>query len=161
MTTESPPMAQPAPVELYDQDFYSWSLQQAAALRCAAPLGLNTPEPIDWENLAEEIEDLGKAEADRLESAYRVLLWHLLKYRYQPEHRSGSWRATIVEQRHRILSVLRKNPGLKSQRLDLFAEAYAVARKQAAAETDLPLATFPIDCPFTYEQVVDEDFLPE
>jgi hypothetical protein len=154
-------MAQPSPAELYDQDLYTWSLQQAAALRRAAPLGLNVPEPIDWENLAEEIEDLGKAEAEKLESAYRLLLWHLLKYRYQPEHRSGSWRATIVEQRRRIERVLRKNPGLKPQRADLFREAYADARDLAAAETDLPLATFPLDCPFTYEQAIDRSFLPE
>ena len=161
MATRSAPTPQPSPAQLYDEDLYTWSLQQAAALRRAAPLGLNTPEPIDWANLAEEIEDLGKEQADKLESAYRVLLWHLLKYRYQPEQRSGSWRATIVEQRRRIERVLRKNPGLKPQRLELFAEAYADARDLAAAETDVPLATFPVDCPFSYEQAVDRDFLPE
>jgi hypothetical protein len=154
-------MAERGSAELYDEDFYSWALAQANALRRAAPLGLNTPERIDWEHLAEEIDDLGKEQAEKLESACRVLLWHLLKWRYQPDQRSGSWRATIVEQRKRIAKNLRRSPGLKPKRTALFAEAYADACDLAVAETGLEVATFPDVCEWTMEQACDERFWPD
>ena len=149
------------PAELYDEDFYSWALEQAAALRRAAPLGLNTPEPLDWQHLAEEVEDLGNEQVDKLESAYRVLLWHLLKWRYQPDQRSGSWRATIVEQRKRIAKVLRRNPGLKPKRAALFAEAHADARDLAAAETGLDITVFPEACEWPMELACEQSYWPE
>lgn len=155
-----PPMTLP-PAELYDEDFYTWALSQASALRHAAPLGLNTPEALDWLHVAEEIEDLGNEQADKLESAFRVLLWHLLKWRYQPDHRSGSWRATIVEQRKRVAKVLRRNPGLKSRQAALFAEAYDDARDLAAAETGLDVGLFPEASTWTMGEACDPGFWPD
>lgn len=99
-----------------EKDFYGWTMGRAAALRRAAPPGLNTPEVADWENLAEEIEDSGREQADEFESAYRVLLRHLLGWRHQPERRSGRWRVSIVEQPKRAAWLLRRNPGLKPRR---------------------------------------------
>lgn len=141
--------------ELYERDFYTWALRQAELVR-----GRRLGE-LDLENVAEELESLGKEQAHKLESAFRVLLLHLLKWRYQPSRRSRSWRSSAVRERTNVERVLEVNPGLKPRRAELFATAYRGARKEAAAETGLPLARFPEASPFTLEEALDEAFWPE
>src|SRR5690348_11316175 len=97
---------------LYEEDVYLWSQQQAQALREAAKLGINLP--IDWENVAEEIESVGRSERNELESRLIVLISHLLKWQVQPNHRSRSWQATIREQRRALSRQLHRNPSLKA-----------------------------------------------
>lgn len=145
---------------LHDTDFYSWTRQQAAALRQAAAERVNTSAPLDWENLAEELDGMGQEQADKLESAYRVLLLHLLKWQFQPERRSTSWRLSIVEQRRRALRVISRNPGLKSRRDELWADAYDDARELAAIETELGEAAFPAECPYEIDTALRTDFWP-
>jgi hypothetical protein len=145
----------PPPAELYERDFYSWALQQARLLK-ERRFG-----ELDLDNVAEELESLGREQAAKLRSSYRVLLMHLLKWAWQPQRRSRSWRGTIVRERLAAARQLAENPGLKPRRARLFAEAYADARKEAAAETGLPLDGFPKTCPFTIEQALDEEFWPE
>lgn len=146
---------------LYDRDFYSWAMEQAKALRLAGGARINTPATLDWENLAEEIESLGKSQASELDSRYTQLLAHLLKWMYQPGRRSKSWRRTIDQQRIRIDKLLRQNPGLKSGQAGIFGEAYADARKFAASETGLDRSLFPPTSPWTVAQAMDEDFWPD
>jgi hypothetical protein len=146
---------------LYEQDFYSWTIEQAEALRAAGNARLNTPRTIDWEAVAEEIESIGRSQASELGSRYYRLLTHLLKWQYQPDQQSGSWRGTIVEQRTRIVRLLKENPGLKPQRAARFADAYEDARKLAAAETGLPIETFPETSPFSLDEAMTEDFYPD
>jgi hypothetical protein len=145
---------------LYDTDYYSWCLEQAAALRRVVGERVNTSVPIDWENVAEELEDLGESRARELRSRYVVLLLHLLKWAYQPSRRTRSWRATIVEQREEIAQVLAENPGLRAHQGASLADAYRSARKRAAAETGLPISALPEQCPFTLEQAADDAFWP-
>lgn len=140
---------------LYQRDFYSWALRQADLVR-ARRLG-----ELDLENVAEELESLGREQAHKLESAYRVLLLHLLRWAYQPGHRSRSWRGTIVHERTNVERLMEDNPGLASHRARHFATAYRGARNEAAAETSLALATFPEASPFTLAEVSDEAFWPE
>ena len=90
-----------------------------------------------------------------------MLLLHLLKWAYQPQRRSRSWRGTVVRERTNVDRILEDNPGLKPQRTRRFATAYRGARKEAAAETGLPIATFPEAPPFGIEQAMDEEFWPE
>src|SRR5205823_14639360 len=92
------------------------------ALRSAAKARLNTPEPIDWRHVAEEIEDIGAKQADRLEWAYRIVLLHLLKWHYQTRRQTRSWRLWITEHRLRIAKQLRRNPGLKPSCQQLMEE---------------------------------------
>jgi hypothetical protein len=139
----------------HDQDFYGWCLEQAALAR-AGRRG-----ELDLDNIAEELEDLGNEQSLGLRSAYRVLLIHLLKWRHQPRRRSRSWAGTIVRERGNAADRLENNRGLLQHRHRLFAEAYARARREAAAETGLPLATFPPECPFTLEQALDDEFWPD
>lgn len=146
---------------LHDTDFYAWTQEQAGILRRAAAARLNAPDGVDWEWLAEEIDDLGRARVDELHSRYVVLLCHLLKWRHQPRGRGGSWRGTIGEQRRRIARLLRLNPSLKPRRPAELADAYADAREAAADESGLPLAAFPEACPFSLEQAEDRGYWPD
>lgn len=141
-------------IELYEADFYTWALRQADKLRAH-------DRDLDWDNLAEEIEALSRSEARELRSRYILLLTHLLKWLFQPERRGASWEVTIKRERKEIEDHLNANPGLKSRRDELFGEAYAIARLDAALETSLPEATFPETNPFTVAQAMDEAFWPE
>jgi hypothetical protein len=94
----------------YEDDFYSWTLEQAAALHRAASSRVNLPEPLDLANLAEEIESLGAFELREPYSRYLALLMHLLRWQHQPERRTPSWRATIRTQRHELARLLKTSP---------------------------------------------------
>lgn len=139
----------------YAADFYGWCLEQAAHLRAARLPAL------DLANLAEELEALGNEQPRALRSAYRVLLVHLLKWRYRPQRRTRSWAGSIVRERGNAADRLEGNRGVLPQRHRLFEEAYARARREAAARTGLPLATFPAQCPFTLDEAMDDEFWPE
>lgn len=142
------------PTASYEDDFYDWALQQAALLRA------RRFDLVDIENLAEEVEDLARRHADALQSCYEVLLQHLLKWEFQPEHRSYGWAGTIRHMRSKIARLLKKMPGPKPQQLALFEEAYEDSRAKAAIETDLPLEHFPDACPYTLAQAMDPEFWP-
>jgi hypothetical protein len=139
----------------YETDFYSWTQEQAELLR------QGRIDDLDLENLAEEIESLGRSERRSFESAIRLLTHHLLKWEHQPEKRTPSWRATIREQRYQIVTLLRDNPSFKSWIPEVLPIGYRQGRKTAADETDLPLITFPETCPYAWEQLTDEDWLPD
>jgi hypothetical protein len=139
----------------YDTDFYAWTQAQAAALRAKDWAAL------DIEHIAEEIESLGNEQRHAVRSHLRVLLWHLLKWASQPDHRTTSWRTSILNARAEIADRLEDYPSLRPRVPALLASAYGWARRLAAAETGLPLATFPEACPWTIAEVLDEDFWPE
>jgi Domain of unknown function DUF29 len=138
----------------YDTDFYAWTQAQAAALRA------KEWKTLDVENLAEEIESLGNEQEHAVRSHLRNLLLHLLKCAYLPPPRR-SWVRSILNARDEIDWRLLKNRSLQPILPELFASAYPRARRLAATDTGLPLATFPETCPWSIEQVLDEDFWPE
>ena len=140
--------------DLYDRDFYEWTVVQARALRDVRPTEL------DWENLAEEIESLGRSARSELRSRMTVLLQHLLKWEYQPEARSNSWAASILEQRQRIADAIEESPSLRSYPALVVEKEYRIARLRAAGDTDLPVELFPADCPYSSADILREDFLP-
>lgn len=139
----------------YERDFYTWAMEQAALLRAGRLAHA------DIDHIAEEIETLGRSEAAALRSSYRVLLLHLLKWRWQAERRDQSWRVSIARERVNIDAHLDDNSGLKSRQAELFDKAYALARREAAAETGLAIATFPVTCPFTLEDATRDDYWPD
>jgi hypothetical protein len=141
--------------DLYDKDTYGWAQQQAEALR------RRSANEVDWENIAEEIESVGKTEARDLYSRYVVLLTHLLKWCFQSERRSASWEITINTQRELLRRHLDKNPSLKPRRDELIGEAYFEARAEAALQTGLDIATFPETNPFIVSQAMNDAFWPE
>jgi Domain of unknown function DUF29 len=141
--------------KLYDTDFIRWTEEQAATLRAGRL------DALDLENLAEEIESLGKRDRRRLKSRLTVLLMHLLKWVYQPEQRSGGWDSTIRTQRTDVRQLLEDSPSLRGEVPLIIAERYEIARRNAAAETGLPLARFPADCPFAVDDILAEEWLPD
>ena len=146
-------MGRAAPREIHNpskkEDLYSWALRQAALLRAGR---LTEIDPVA---IAEEIDDVGEEQYDKLESALRVLMLHFLKWDHQPEKRSRSWTASVREQRRRVLRQLRKNPGLKARLEEALAEAYEDARDEASGETGLALNAFPAERPYPYAEIME------
>ena len=139
----------------YDEDFFAWTQEQARLLRAGEFAQL------DIENVAEELESMGRSDRREIESRLEVLLMHLLKWQVQVRHRSPGWIGTIREQRRRIGKLLRDSPSLRTAVPQLIPEAYTEALDKAAQETGLVETTFPSKCPFTPEQILDEGFLPQ
>jgi hypothetical protein len=144
----------PAAIAAYDDDFYAWTQEQARLLRAGRF------SDVDIQNIAEELETLGRSQKREIVSRLAVLLLHLLKWTVQPDRRSNSWRATILEQRQRIREELEDSPSLRRWPGARLAREYDLARLKASGETGLPLESFPPACPFTIAQVLDPAFLP-
>jgi len=140
--------------QLYDQDYYLWLKTTQKQLATGDFLAL------DVANLVEELADMGKSEKRAVENNLAILMMHLLKYQYQPQKRSNSWRFTIREHRRRLEKLFKDSPSLKRYFSEVFNECYQDARELAAAETGLPLETFPIQTPFTTEDTFNPAFLP-
>jgi Domain of unknown function DUF29 len=142
-------------VALYDADFYAWSIQQARLLRAGEFSRL------DVENIAEELESMGRRDKREIDSRLVVLMAHLLKWQVQVGFRSRSWSATIREQRERIADLLSESPSLRAMIGSVRPALYDRARCAAADETGLAETAFPTNCPFTTDQILAGDFLPE
>ena len=104
---------------------------------------------------------MGRSQRRAVKSALIIILSHLLKYRYQPDRRTNSWRATIREHRRRVRDELADSPSLRPYVERILDGCYQDAREAAADESGLPIGTFPAACPFVLEQVLDRNFLPE
>jgi hypothetical protein len=138
----------------YDTDLYAWTQAQADALRA------KQWEALDLDHLAEEIESLGVKQRHAVDSHLRILLLHLLKWVYQPTQSWPSWLRGI-DARHELNWRLSRNLSLRSKLPVSLAWAYPRAKQLAAQDTGLPLATFPATCPWSLEQLLDEDFWPD
>jgi ribosomal protein L29 len=139
----------------YESDFHAWASEQAALLRDGRLA------EADIANIAEEIESLGRGEKRELINRLAVLLAHLLKWRFQPAWRGKSWHLTIREQRRKIAKHLGENPSLRPGLADAITEAYADAISDVQKATPLDEDDLPAACPFTAEQILDTDFLPQ
>ena len=143
------------PLSLYERDYYTWALDQARALQ------ERRIEELDWDNLAEEVGDLARRDADSLRSQLARLLAHLLKWQLQPARRTNSWRGSIRGARDAIRDLLEECPGLKPRLPELFQKAYSAAVNLAVEETNLHESKFPASSPWRFEQTMEEDFWPD
>ncbi len=139
----------------YEADFVRWLDYQAELLR------QGRVQELDLEHLAEEVDDIGRSQRRAVESELSVILIHLLKVQFQPAKRSRSWTDTLLEHRGRLARDFRASRSLKLHAEAELTDLYRLARKRAAVQTRLPLSTFPESCPYTLEQTLSEDFLPE
>lgn len=105
---------------------------------------------------------MGASERKELISRLEVLLAHLLKWQFQPRRRSRSWELTIQEQRSRLSDLLDENPSLGNPEhlLASLAKSYKYAVIAAQRETRMARDTFPIECPYTLENILDNGFYP-
>jgi len=141
--------------QLYDHDFYEWTQCNAALLRAGRF------DQADIAHIAEEIHDMGVSQRKELQSRLEVLLQHLLKWQLQPGLRGSSWRDTIDVQRFEISESLDDMPSLRPVLTGRLGKAYRAAVFKAWKETKLPKTDFAASCPFTIEQILDEEFYPE
>ncbi len=136
----------------YEQDLSAWAREQARLMR------ERRFEALDIEHLAEEIEDMSRSDRRELTSRLTILLQHLLKWTFQPERRSASWQATILAQRDELADLFEQSPSLRSEWLAMLPKCYARAARRAQLETGM--ASFPSECPFSPQDLLNEDFWP-
>ena len=139
--------------DLYNKDFIAWSDEQALLLE------QQRWDELDLVNLIEEIKDLGNRHRDALESQLTRLLMHLLKWQYQPQKRSNSWKSSIREARKQIERLIRKHPVLRIYLEQVLEQCYLDAREDASDETGLDINTFPISCPYSIQEIRDRESL--
>ncbi|MFM9978945.1 MAG: DUF29 domain-containing protein [Sphingomonadaceae bacterium] len=139
----------------YEHDVIAWSREQARLLREGQWARL------DIEHLADEIEDVGKAESRELASRMALLIGHLLKWAVQPERRGASWQRTINEQRKALRRRIAKTPSFKAEIIDpeWIADAWLDGWTLAMKETGHDF--YPEACPWTIQRVLDDDFWPD
>lgn len=141
--------------DLYEKDFYAWAFKNAELLR------LKKFDDLDIENIAEEIESMGRSEKRQIITRLSLLIMHLLKWQHQPERRGSSWASTIKEQRRQLNKLLKESPSLKNKIEAGFNEAYESAVIMAAKEMNILEYDFPDTCMFDLQSCLDDDFLPE
>lgn len=144
--------------ELYERDYYAWIQNQVTALR------ERRVKEIDWANVAEEIEDLGKSEKRSIESRIGRIIEHLLKLGYAPAPMKSlnkrGWELSIREARRQIRRRLSESPSLRRKTLEMFPHSYEGGRNAALIALNFPDSALPETSPWTLDQVLDDSFLP-
>lgn len=144
----------PAPADIED-DFYLWCLQQAETLRQKRFAEADLP------NIIEELESMGRRERLALESSYRLLILHLLKWQFQPDRRSSSWEITIIRERDNIEAAERTHPSLRHEAQRFVEVVYPAAARAVSKETHLAREIFPAECPYSLDFLRDHDRMPD
>ena len=139
----------------HDEDFYGWAMTNAALLK------KEKYKEADMDMIIEELEEMGGSNESQLINRLGVLIAHLLKWQFQPELRGRSWEGTIEEQRHKIQRLVRKNPSLKTKVTEAIEEGFLDSRAIIKKDTPLDLKLLPAECPYTFEQIMNDEFYPE
>jgi len=153
MVTESQQRQKP----LYESDYYLWVVETVKQLQ------EQNFEQIDWDNLIEEVSDLGRREKKKLKSLLRNLWEHLLKLKYwqsELERNQSHWKGEIRNFRKQIRDELEESPSLKNYLHDISAQCYEDAKEIVSDKSQIPLERFPESAIAPLEQVLDENWLP-
>ncbi|AMO54506.1 hypothetical protein GZ77_23375 [Endozoicomonas montiporae] len=157
---------------LYHTDFHQWAKQQKEYLT------KRQFDRLDLDNLIGEVDDMGRSERNTLESHLVILVLHLLKYQYQTyvinpnlyePKEFRSWYDSISQARLAISRLIRKNPSLKHEKDDALLDCYPDAKHAAIREMNqylrenhqLDHTAYPDTCPWTFEQITSENWLPD
>ena len=143
---------------LYDSDYQLWLENTINQLRRGDFQG------VDWQNLLEELADLGKSERRALESLLTRLLEHLLKLTYwqsQRDYNQAGWKKEIRNFRIQIKKILKDSPSLKSYLREILQECYLDARNLLIDETQLDPSIFPLEVLANLEDILDQNWLPD
>jgi hypothetical protein len=138
---------------LYDTDVLAWSEHQAALLRRLAH-GERLNDTIDWENVIEEVESVGRSELRACESLLRQTIIHLLKLHLWPDSAAAAhWAAEVLGF---LADAQRSFSPSMGQRIDL-SGLYGTAVRQAKAEArGQPTPDFPLACPFALADLLTD-----
>jgi hypothetical protein len=150
---------------LHEQDFYRWTQEQARALRALAGQGANAP--VDWENVAEAIESLGRSDRREITNRLATIVEHLLKLEHLParEPRAG-WADTVQRERVRVEALIAESPSLRPELPAMAAAAWTlgfrVARVSLSSygETEAALHVEQASAPYTADQMLAETWFP-
>lgn len=136
----------------YETDYNQWLKETVKQLR------ERNFEQVDWDNLIEEIESMGKSDRRALMSLLTRLIEHLLKLAYWQEEkkRSGNhWAAAIVNFRAQIQHRLEDSPSLRSELAAMYDKVYPVAIKSVSQ-----LFSLNSDAHISLEQTLDDNWFP-
>ena len=136
------------PLTRHEDDPHAWAFEQAALLKAGRLADL------DILNLADEIEDVGRHEYDKLESTLAIVIGHLLTWDFQEGRRSRSWVDSIREHRKGAIRQLRKAPSLRGRQSEVLEDAYERGEGDALIETGLPESTLPSECPYAWDEIM-------
>jgi hypothetical protein len=142
---------------LYESDFYRWIQHTSTALKA------KDFDQVDWDNLIEEIESMGRGERKELKSRLIVLIEHLLKLLYWDAEKAWSglgWRSTVIEQRRQIQLTLEDSPSLRSALLEMCPDAYQQAREDVLLKSQLSEAAIPSEPPYAFSDLLNPRYLP-
>ncbi|MBE9261943.1 DUF29 domain-containing protein [Microcystis sp. LEGE 00066] len=143
---------------LYDSDYQLWVENTINQLR------QGDFQSVDWQNLLEELADLGKSERRTLESLLTRLLEHLLKLTYwqsQRDYNQAGWKKEIRNFRIQIKKILKESPSLKLYLREILQECYLDARNLLIDETELDASIFPLEVLANLEEILDQNWLPD
>lgn len=130
----------------HEEDLYGWAVHTVQFLRD------KKMSEIDFDHIAEELEDMVSSNETQMINRLTLVLSHLLKWQFQPNLRGHSWIYTIREQRKRSKIHLGKNPSLKSKLNEILRDTYDIAVLEAAKNSGLDGKTFPSECPYTNDE---------
>jgi hypothetical protein len=139
----------------HDEDFYGWAVHTAQLLRD------RKMNEVDFDGIIEELEEMGSSNENQLINRLGILISHLLKWQFQHELAGHSWKCTIKEQRNKIKRLINKNPSLKPKIDEALNDGYMDGVILASKDTGFPENHFPKQCPYTFEQVIKDDFYPQ
>jgi hypothetical protein len=141
-------------VPYFEDDFAAWLEHQITLMRERDFAHLDLP------NLLDELELLVSSRKNALRGRLQVLIAHLLKYEFQPHHRSLSWLRIILTQRNEIERLLEQSPSLAAAMAACAQAEYRRALRQAILETGLFTSAFAPTLPYPVDQLLDFEFLP-
>ena len=139
----------------HEEDLYGWAVSTVQLLRD------KKMSEIDFDHIAEELEDMVSSNETQMINRRTLVLSHLLKWQFQPNMRGHSWIYTIREQRTQAKMHLTDNPSLKGKLEEILINAYDVATSKAAKDTSFDKKDFPLECPYTFDQIMNDEFYPE
>src|SRR5476649_311653 len=133
----------------HQKDVYGWTIHTVKLLRD------KKMNEVDFDGIIEELEEMGISNKHAFKNRLAQLIFHLLKWQFQPDFRGRSWEGTIEEQRIQLNDLLEDNPSLKSMVKESIKKAYKLSLSLVRKETPLDLKVLPTECPYTFEQIMD------
>lgn len=141
--------------QLYEEDFYSWTQRNTELLR------QKRFSEVDFENVIEEIESIGRREKRELKNRLGDLILTLLKWTVQKSYQNEIEKMRIKEKRIRVFEILDDSPSLESELSKNLEKIYEISVLRAIAETGFGEKMFNKNCPFTLDQCLDFNFFPK